>query len=134
MVIGVKTDRLRSLGWERFKITATSSSSECIGEWLIAAKTSGDYWVNFVCFEIPAAADTGLFLRNGNTGSHDLVDEPSEAEVFMEGFVKWDGDAQWDVPNGLCFCGHNGARKVGKLIEEIVTLAESMMAGASFDS
>jgi hypothetical protein len=42
------------------------------------------------------AASTPLFRRNGCTGSGDVVLDIADAEVYMEGFLKWDGCAELD--------------------------------------
>jgi hypothetical protein len=130
----IDTNSLLNVGWERFMITAFRDPVTCIGEWLIAAKNRGDHWVDLVVYEVVACdMESGfcLFERDGSSSSSDMTQKPAAAAKVIEGFVKWDGDAQWDFPNGFCFVGYEGAYKSGRLIKSIMDFAASMMPNAA---
>lgn len=52
-----------------------------------------NHWVNVVVFKIESHGEDGPLFRSSRN-YNDLVSDPNDAEVYLEGYVKWDGCAE----------------------------------------
>lgn len=62
----------------------------------IAAKPQ-EYIVEYEIFDHDGITDNGepLFHKRGSISSPDTVESIEEAEVYLSGYVKWDGCSNW---------------------------------------
>lgn len=86
----------------------------------------------FVVYEIVAHdGDDGTACFEVADGSGDeWTDDLEEAEVFLSGFIKWDGCSNWDFKTDACmkhFCGRDDANGLGRLMDRMYALAEEHM-------
>jgi hypothetical protein len=81
-----------------------------------------EYFVEYKIYEIVANDFDGkpLFQRAGSHFHPDPVERLDEAEVYLEGSVKWDGCSNWnlDDPSGGLrhFCSREQLENVGKIL------------------
>ncbi len=73
--------------------------------------------LNFRVFKVVAWDDAGKPIMYG--GSHRPVESMGEAEVFVDGFIKWDGCSNFEFgPPGIMvhFCDREQAVGLGQLL------------------
>jgi hypothetical protein len=74
--------------------------------------------------------DVRVFLRKGWTSFHEETTNLDEAEVFVEGSIKWDGCSNLTHGvDGRCIhsCSREEAMKIGALIGRLYDIARDMM-------
>lgn len=65
-----------------------------------------DAYVEFTAWEIAyVSAGERYFVRNGADSNADTVTDPTAAEVYVQGIIKWDGCSHVDFPDQLHLCG-----------------------------
>lgn len=90
----------------------------------------GYIWINYSVYEIPCVEIIGetekdQFNRIGYTGSGEYVDTLDQAEVFIEGWLKWDGCTEFEIKDSAHFCGRKDAHKMTRIIDAIYDTAIS---------
>jgi hypothetical protein len=82
-----------------------------------------EHYVNITVYEIVGTLNDGKetkeYQRKGFPTSPDCVESIEEAEVYLNGSIKWDGcsDLYLGDEGYYHFCGKQDAAKLGKLIE-----------------
>lgn len=67
------------------------------------------------------------FQRKGSDIEPDFVQLVEEAEVFLSGFVKWDGCSNWDFGEGsIHFCDVDSAAEIGELFRKLYAWAKEL--------
>lgn len=84
-------------------------------------------WLDFEIYEIVGYSEHPTyqisFWKKGYRGSSDMADiSTDEAEVFMRGHLKWDGDLQAVFDRGICFGGRHDGKKLAELFEHLYDL------------
>lgn len=77
--------------------------------------------------------DKLIMLRRGWVSSpDDSVTDPFEAEVIVEGSIKWDGCSDLTIGRAgyVHSCGRQDAGKLGKLIDRLYDIARDTMVEA----
>lgn len=73
-------------------------------------------------------------LRGDDNG---IVENKEDAELFLSGFVKWDGCSNWrfdaEEVCALHFCSVEEAENVGKLFRELYRHAAACMESCDFE-
>lgn len=88
-----------------------------------------DHFVDFLVYEIYGTAENGkVLLKRTANGCDDFTENMGEADVFLEGSIKWDGCSDWTFPGlekcMLHFCGRNDATDLGALMAKLYDLAK----------
>lgn len=88
------------------------------------------HWADVRVYDITSRTVDGepLFDRDGRTSLPDPVDSIEEAEVYLDGFVKWDGCSELDQGNPH-WCGAVGFGQHILLLEYIYKRAFQLMGG-----
>lgn len=101
-------------------------------EFFVVAKSSTDeidhfFWIDFVVYEVPATDSDGkrYFNVKGYTGSGEYVENYEEAEIFIKGYLKWDGCTEWDFVDVGHFCGRESAHILTRIIDALYDMAVS---------
>lgn len=104
-----------------------------IGFVIFMTKNGDDSHVNFKVVDINDCViddHSVKFIKNG-TKEEELSRDIEDAEIFLSGFIKWDGcsNMKFDAQEKayLLFCGRKGAKDIGKLMEKLYDLAAEMM-------
>ena len=108
-------------------------------DYLIGAVVS-PYVLSFKTYEIKAVevgTEKLQFESVGGTGPGDWTENLSNAQVFFEGAIKWDGCAnvRFSAQDEcvLHFCGIDDARNPGRLFSQLYLYAAEKMARADKD-
>lgn len=86
-----------------------------------------DHWADVRAYEVVAIGAEGkLYQRKDSSFSPDPVESLDEAEVYLEGYIKWDGCSELDMgcPH---WCGPGDWQKHIKLLEHIWRTAFELM-------
>lgn len=67
------------------------------------------------------------FARKGSTCSGDETEDMAEAEVFLEGHIKWDGAAHLWPNEYWCLGGRRNAVSAGAMLVRLYDLAAELM-------
>lgn len=108
-----------------------------IGDFWIKAEYT-DCWCEFTCVEAIADDGAGTTLSYGKnwnrgTGEQSLVEDPTQADVYLSGHIKWDGCAnlrfeEQEEDCGIHLCGRRDAmRSTGELINTLYDIAADLM-------
>jgi hypothetical protein len=86
-----------------------------------------DHWCDLKVFKIEWEDSEGrpCFWRQGSDHNGDATPEISEAEPYIEGFVKWDGCSEFD--GRVHFCGPEHYRDYFELLQYIYERAFVLM-------
>ena len=108
-----------------------------IGFYVVATSTyddkGGPYWVTCKVYEAEeefVGAGRPCFRPDGAPSFMSSTDLVSEAQVFLEGDVKWDGCSNLSFRCdgvALHFCGAEQAGNIGKMLVALYDIAEEMM-------
>ena len=115
---------MNRINWEG----ATVELHEDIGYAFRAILCDGKHVVDVQVFE-HWMDEKEAFQKKGSTHSPDPVYSIDEAEVFVSGYIKWDGCAnlQFEDKGYLHFCSKEEAENVGKMFGRLYDLAKSML-------
>jgi len=83
----------------------------------------GYHWLNFTAYEIVAVSDQSMYNKKGYTGSGEWVEKIEEAEVFIQGYLKWDGCTEWEFVDARHFCGWKCAHILSRIIDALYSTA-----------
>lgn len=85
----------------------------------------GDHWMDWKAYLVTAHGEdehgeftVPLFEQDRAVSSMDTTANVTEAEVFAEGFLKWDGCFQFTFPNHIHFDGEQDTKAA---FDEMVT-------------
>lgn len=99
-----------------------------------------EYVVGVEAFEVIGVDnDDGppMMLKKGwKSSPDDCTSNPDEAELFVEGSIKWDGCSDLTIGRDgyIHSCGREGPQKLGALLERLYDIARDAMPGhAIFD-
>lgn len=100
-------------------------------EFLIICKSkwNGDNWnwIDFLVYEIPAVSvqesPIPQFNIKGYTGSGEYTEDYEKAEVYISGFLKWDGCCEMDFNDASHFCGFKSAMILARIVESLYQIA-----------
>jgi hypothetical protein len=75
-------------------------------------------------------SNSPLFLKKGtDADDHDCTDDIDAAQPYLTGYIKWDGCSNWDYEQiDTHFCGRGDALELGKLMDQLYTIANTEMA------
>lgn len=88
--------------------------------------TEAYYWLNFTVYEIPSHEMPGnipSYNKKGYTGAGEYVEKIEDAEVFIQGFLKWDGCTEWEFIDASHFCGWKSAHVLSRIIDALYSTA-----------
>lgn len=93
------------------------------------------HWANVTVYEIIGTADNAapLFNRKDSAFSPDFVYSHTEAEVYLDGFVKWDGCTELNqgTPH---WCGAHGYKQHCDLLRYIYDRSFILMGVTPLDT
>lgn len=76
------------------------------------------YWINFELFSLLGPDEPRIYNKRGSTYSPNPVESIDEAEIEVDGFVKWDGCTEYGFPGGRPhFCSWRGIQAQHTAIE-----------------
>lgn len=77
--------------------------------------------------------DGNFFFDNADWGKPDTSD-PEEAEVYLEGAIKWDGCSNWSFAGEtqVHICGPEGVNRLKQLFDQMYVIAQERMPGYRF--
>jgi len=116
---------------DKYTVIVPPLSAAHLGDRFLILICPGEYSMDFKVIEIVGEGldpDPGVlfFTRRGALSTPDHVTQLDEAQVFMEGYLKWDGCMNVNIDTeDECmthFCGRYDASKVGRMIDNIYTL------------
>ncbi len=87
-------------------------------------------WVNIKVYEIATReidSEKLYYNKKGYTGSGDWVETIDEAEIFMSGYIKWDGCCEFKFLDVGHFCRYDHLQSFADLLVFIHTEAGRMM-------
>lgn len=86
-----------------------------------------DHWADVKAFEITGYENGApLFGRLDARSSADTTGDVSEAEAYLEGFVKWDGCSEFGLGH-VHWCGPDAYKKHFRLLEYVYRRAFELM-------
>lgn len=119
-----------------------AAQSERFEDYLIFHGFTGGYntaldFVVVECCGDQTGLDPGpLYVRNVD-GSNEMTRDPADADVFLEGDIKWDGCSNWDFPGVadcmLHFCDLKQASGIGRLMQRMYEIASMRIPSFDFD-
>lgn len=81
-------------------------------------------WIDFVVYEIPCLIeDKPQYNIKGYTGSGEYTEFYEIAEVYISGYLKWDGCCELDFNDAKHFCGFNSAMILARIINSLYQIA-----------
>jgi hypothetical protein len=115
--------------------------------WLHHGVSGGWYWrakpyspgnesvVDFEVYEVAASRGKGalLFFRKGGNGSSDLVESVADAELAINGTIKWDGTIYF-ATDGIDFGWRGGLAEFNALMLAIIAAADAIMPNSQYRS
>lgn len=97
----------------------------------IVGTLDSDNWMEVKVYTLLGRNDAGEILWQDDSGSRPRpTASMDDAEVFLEGHIKWDHCSNWSIcPGGmpLHFCGIEDAERVFKIFQRIYALAAEVM-------
>lgn len=73
----------------------------------------------------------GKLYERFDDATNEMTLKPEEADVFLAGFIKWDGCSDWEFPTQetcmLHFCGIDQATSIGRLMNRMYEIAAEQM-------
>lgn len=78
--------------------------------------------VSFEVYEIVGRYENGdlLYTRKGATCTPDTVDDLAHAQIYLHGYVKWDGCSNWSIDIAeeimLHACDRRGLSRIGEVM------------------
>lgn len=101
--------------FEKYLIVIDNTTYECVINFTI-----------YVNCAIPESRDTPFFHQK-DADIPGFTEKTEEAEVFLDGAIRFDGCSNWDFNNvtgATHFCGKDDAISLGRLMEYLYNLAE----------
>jgi hypothetical protein len=99
--------------------------------WTLCFQVVGEHWMNWRLYEI-ASPDGPMWSRAGSNSHPDMVTAIGDAQVALEGHVKW--DACWEINQEdfpLHFCaGYTSLLRLAKALERVLNVALDQLAAA----
>lgn len=103
---------------------------------VMTEKKEGQCFVEFTTHELAGSDETGsmLFYRKGakSNATEEEIDDINEAEIYLEGSVKWDGCSNMVFREQervmLHFCEKKEAQNIGVLMGYIYDMAEELIS------
>lgn len=68
-----------------------------------------------------------LYSKDSDCPAAGLIDDPTQAFVEIEGYIRWDGCMDVNVPEdaqSLHFCSWNAGDEIGKVLNRVVQLSK----------
>ena len=83
------------------------------------------HWVDFRIYEIVTIDRKPMFNKNGYTGFGEWVENLEDAQIYLVGFLKWDGCCEFEIKDHVHFCGRRMAHMLTRMIDAIYDTAIS---------
>ncbi len=101
-----------------YYIEMGGTKEECVVDWLV-------YKTN--THPIP---DTAIFYKVVDGACNVPTDKIEEAEIFIQGFTKWDGCSNFSFPDDamLHICNVDEMKDVGVIFDQVYEMAKEMLA------
>lgn len=95
---------------------------------IVFSSTGGEYghtWIHYTVYRIVAHLEDGtpFFNKRGYLASDDQVTQIEDAQITLEGFVKWDGCMEFEILDDVHFCGRRSAHVLTRIIDAIYDTA-----------
>ena len=93
------------------------------------------YWASVKAYEITSYDDDDniYFHKKDALCSSDEVENIDDADIYLEGHVKWDGCSELQQGQHYHWCGVNGYKKHIALLDYIYNRAMELMSDADTD-
>lgn len=85
------------------------------------------HWMDFVVLYVISEDDDGAFFPLGGwEDSSEVTDDPDKAEVFVRGYLKWDGCMEVEIGDKH-FCGLHHSQILQRIFERLHAIAAEKM-------
>lgn len=118
--------------WDDIGMSAVTCSDEYEMSFKLHTHMSQDIWQSG-----KKIADRDFLRKNGNGNSFDTVIDINDAEVFMSGYIKWDGCANLrfdEQDRGLIhICGEENFEDIAEAVHRLYELARTTITNACLE-